>query len=420
MEQEYRHAIALMRYSAIAPLIPGLPEGYRNMVDYLEKTSQKGVLHPDGEIRNYAPKTLYKWYFSYQKGGFDALLPAGRNDCGKPRKLDDDLKEKIAYLKRHYPRMGAAAIFRQLKADGSIKGGEVSESTVNRYVNRLALEAGNVPAQDMRRYERPHINEVWCGDSSVGPYLKTADGRKRRVYVIALIDDASRLVTGAGVFFEDTFVNLMSVMKSAVAKYGVPRVFNFDNGSAYKNKQMELLAARIGTTIHYCKPYTPTAKAKVERWFRTMKDQWMASLDMRAFHSLDGLRASLYAFVNAYNQAPQSSLGGKSPVDRFFSEPDHIRRLDDAEIERAFLLEIERTVSADSVIVIDHTEYEVDYRFAKRRIRLRYSPDLKEIFVVEQDASLTPVKLLHKHDNSMIKRNKTYLCRGDHLQGGDE
>ena len=48
MEQEYRHAIALMRYSAIAPLIPGLPEGYRNMVDYLEKTSQKGVLHPDG------------------------------------------------------------------------------------------------------------------------------------------------------------------------------------------------------------------------------------------------------------------------------------------------------------------------------------------------------------------------------------
>lgn len=122
MEQEYRHAIALMRYSAIAPLIPGLPEGYRNLADYLEKTSQKGLLHPDGEVRNYAPKTLYKWYFSYQKGGFDALLPAGRNDCGRSRKLDDDLKEKISYLKGRYPRMGAAAIFRQLKEDGSIQG----------------------------------------------------------------------------------------------------------------------------------------------------------------------------------------------------------------------------------------------------------------------------------------------------------
>lgn len=118
--------------------------------------------------------------------------------------------------------MGAAAVFRQLKEDGGIKGGRVSESTINRYVNRLSLETGNMPVQDMRRHERPHVNEVWRGDSGVGPYLKTADGRKRRVYVVALIDDASRLVTGAGVFFEDTFVNLMSVMKGAVAKHGVP------------------------------------------------------------------------------------------------------------------------------------------------------------------------------------------------------
>ena len=173
MEQEYRHAIALMRYSAIAPLIPGLPEGYRNLSDYLDQASRKGVMHPDGEVRNYAPKTLYKWYFNYKKGGFDALMPSGRSDCGKPRKLDGDLKVRIAYLKGHYPRMSAAAIFRQLKDDGSIKNGEVSESTVNRYVNSLALETGGTPAQDMRRYERPHINEVWCGDSSVGPYLKT-------------------------------------------------------------------------------------------------------------------------------------------------------------------------------------------------------------------------------------------------------
>ena len=84
----------------------------------------------------------------------------------------------------------------------------------------------------------------------------------------------------------------MSVMRSAIAKYGRPKVFNFDNGKSYKNKQMELLAARIGTTLSYCQPYTPTGKAKIERWFRTMKDQWMAALDMRDFHSLEELRGS--------------------------------------------------------------------------------------------------------------------------------
>ena len=52
MEQEYRHAIALMRYSAIAPLIPGLPEGYKNLTDYLNEASRKGFVHPDGEVKN--------------------------------------------------------------------------------------------------------------------------------------------------------------------------------------------------------------------------------------------------------------------------------------------------------------------------------------------------------------------------------
>ena len=291
--------------------------------------------------------------------------------------------------------------------------GQVSESTVCRFVNQLQNELRQTPNKDMRRYERPHINEVWCGDSSVGPRLTDESGKKHRVYIIALIDDASRFITGIDVFYNDNFINLLSVMKSAVAKYGRPKVFNFDNGKSYKNKQMELLAARIGSTLSYCQPYTPTGKAKIERWFRTMKDQWMASLDMRDFHSLDQLRGSLFAFVQQYNQSPHSSLHGMSPQDRFFKEPKQIRRLSDDDIAKDFLLEIERRVSADSVIVIDQIEYEVDYRFARQRIRLRYSPDMKEIFIVETGGALTPIRLLNKTENAEIKREKVRLCKGD-------
>ena len=83
---------------------------------------------------------------------------------------------------------------------------------------------------------------------------------------------------------------------------------------------MELLAARIGSVICYCRPYTPTQKAKIERWFRTLKDQWMASLDMRDFHTLEELRGSLLTYVRSYNQSPHSSLKGLSPQDRFFQD----------------------------------------------------------------------------------------------------
>lgn len=413
MTQEQTREIALMRYSVIAPLISGLQDTFSSNAAFFRDASARGVMAPDGTTKHFAPTTIKKWYNHYNKGGFDALVPSSRADLGKPRKLDDELQEQIKYLKTNYPRMSAAAIYRQLRDNGSIRPDDLSESTVNRYLNSLALEMKTTTNQDMRRYERPHINEVWCGDSSVGPYLKTVDGKKHKVYIIALIDDASRFIVGIDIFFNDNFVNLMSVMKSAVAKYGRPQMFNFDNGSSYKNKQMELLAARLGSIIHYDQPYTPTQKAKIERWFRTMKDQWMAALDIRDFHSLDELRGNLMAYVNQYNQSVHSSLKGKSPQDRFFLEPERIRRLSEEEIDHNFLLEIERRVSADSVITIDQVEYEVDCRFAKQRIRLRYSPGMEEIFIVESDGTLTPIRLLNKQENAFVKREKIHLCRGD-------
>ena len=412
MTYDEKHAIALMRYSAIAPIINETLEPGQSLRSFYVASSMRSFTLPNGQTKQFCPDTFEHWYRLYKRKGFDGLLPSGRKDAGKSRCLDDESKDYIRYMKESYPRMPASTIYKQMLDNGIACSNNVSESTVNRFVNQFMADKHLTNNRDMRRYERPHINEVWCGDSSVGPRL-LVDGIKKKIYIIALIDDASRFIVGIDVFFNDTFVSLMSVIKSAVSKYGRPKTFNFDNGSAYKNKQMELLAARIGSTINYCQPYTPTSKAKIERWFRTLKDHWMASLDMRTIHNLDELRSSLWNYVNEYNQTPHSALASKSPMDRFFSEPDQIRRLDPFCLDHSFLLEIERTVSSDCVIVIDHTEYEVDYRFAKRRIRLRYSPDLSEIFVVEADNSLLPIKLLNKQENAMIHREKVYLCRGD-------
>lgn len=413
MDQNKRQDIALMRYSVISPLITGTLADGQSKEAFFRDASGKDMRGPDGRIHHYSPSAIKHWYQNYQHSGFEGLLPSSRSDCGKSRSIDEALAGEIRHLKHTYPRLSAAAIYRQLQDKGSIRPGELSESTVCRFINGMMEEEKFSNNQDMRRYERPHVNEVWCGDSSAGPYLKTEDGKKRRVYVIALIDDASRFITGIGVFFNDNFVNLMSVMKSAVSKYGKPRVFNFDNGAAYRNKQMELLAARIGSTISYCRPYTPTQKAKIERWFRTLKDHWMASLDMRDFHTLDELRTSLRAYVRQYNQAAHSSLHGKSPQERFFSEPECIRRLPEEQIGQSFLLETQRRVSPDCVLVIDQVEYEVDCRFAKRKITLRYAPDMGEVYVVEQDGSLTPVRLLNKQENASVKREKVRLTGGE-------
>ena len=145
-----------------------------------------------------------------------------------------------------------------------------------------------------------------------------------------------------------------------------------------------------------------------------MKDHWMSQLHMRDFPSLEDLKSSLFTYVNSYNQSIHSSLNGLTPQDRFFNESHIIKRLPENILETAFLLEYERRVSADNVIMIDETEYEVPYRYSKQRITLRYSPDLNKIYVVDKhNGELTPIKLLNKQENSLIKREKVKFTGGE-------
>ena len=64
------------------------------------------------------------------------------------------------------------------------------------------------------------------------------------------------------------------------------------------------------------------------------------------------------------NLAPHSSLEGLCPQERFFSEPERIRRLSQERLERSFLLEIERRVSPDCVVSIGRVAYETTSRNA--------------------------------------------------------
>lgn len=411
MTMDQKQQIALFRYAIIAPLETGTSDPTISNKEFFRRAAAKTYTGPDGKPKTVGVSTIEKWHNSYRKHGFDGLLPQSRIDEGVSRKLDQDLKTQIRFLKAEHPRMTAAEIHRQLLANGSIHIGQVSDSTIERFVRHLRSAEDMAENKDMRRYERPHINEVWYGDTCYGPYLSTPEGKKR-VFFIALIDDASRFIVAADVFFNDSFENLMTVLKSAVSRSGRPRLLSFDNGSSYRNKQMELLAARIGSSVHYCEPFTPTSKSKIERWFLTLRMQYLASLDMRNFHSIEELRADFAAYVLRYNQTPHSSLGKMTPQDRFFSEPEKIRRLSQDDIEHFFLLEVERRVSPDCVIRIGNTDYEVHYRYAKQRIRLRYSPDLEKVFVVEPSGKLTPIRLLNKQENALVKRERVRLSDG--------
>ena len=413
MTEKEKEKVALFRYGILSPLITGSYKG--TDTEFYREAASKTYESIKGKEISFHSYTFFRWYKAYLKDGFDGLKPKGRADICQYRKLNSDAIEEIKFNLNEYPRIPATVIYQKLLDNNTITSKKVSLSTITRFISKYKKDLKLNTNKDIRRYEMEHINELWCGDSSVGPYIKV-NGQKYKTYIIALIDDASRFIVGIDIFFNDNFVNLMSVIKSAITKYGKPKKFNFDNGSNYRCNQMTLLAARIGVAINYNPIHTPTSKAKIERWFRTLKDHWMANINYNDFKSLDELRKSLLEYVQKYNSEVHSSLNGKSPIDRFFEESNMIIRMSQERIDKAFLLEIERKVSNDNVIIIEDKEYEVNYKYAGRKLLLRYSPDLSKIYIVNDDDSLEEIHLLDKHSNSNVKREKIMMTKAEDKQ----
>lgn len=390
MTEEERNEIALKRYNMIAPLLID-PERYPSNREFFRMQGHK--LHKEGVTTIHA-RTIERWYYQFKKGGFDALKPRTRVDFGKPRK-GKDVIDQIIILKRNYPRLSATGILKMLRESGVTKD-QISLSTVNRVVNSIPKEQTN--AEPMYRYELEHINEVWCGDSSHGPYLYR-DKAKVKLYIIALIDDASRLITAARIFEADNTINLLSTMKLAVSKYGKPKRFNFDNGSNYKNTQINIVTARLGVGVHYCRPYNPEAKAKIERWFKTLKSQWMSTLNYSEFHSVEEYQVSLNEYVNTYNNNVHSSLNGLTPMERYLKEAELVKKIDEYSLEKDFLFEIERRVSIDNIVVIDNKEYEVPAVYSSKKVKIKYLDPKDGVFIVDNDKQIE-IKPLDKKANA--------------------
>ena len=255
MTEQEKNDIALLRYSIIAPVITKTaPTGFKS--DFFKEAGEKTYTLPNGKRAKFSWKTIEKWYYSYTKYGFDVLKPMGRSDLGKNRKLDDEAQQVIRHYVEKYPRMQATSIFKRLIEDGYIAVGDVSLPTITRYIKSFKDKNNIITSKEYKRYEVEHINDVWCCDTSYS-FKLTVNGEKKRTYIIAIIDDASRCIVGINVFFEDNKVNFMSVLKDAIKKFGKPKLLNLDNGGPYKNKQLELLAARVGIRLHHCEAFSP-------------------------------------------------------------------------------------------------------------------------------------------------------------------
>lgn len=396
--------IALFRYSVIAPIVTRGINSDHSKEWYFRDAAEKTYSDEHGNNYRISASTIKRWYLAFRLGGLEALSPSARKDKGGTRRISKEASEFIIQMLNSHPNVTATTIYEQMIRKSIIDSSDVSLSTVCRFVlNQRKVFHSKTKDVEMKRYEMENVNDVWCGDTTHGPKV-LYNGEFKKVYVIAFIDDKSRYIVSIGATISDNTLALAEVMKDAVRRHGVPKKFNFDNGSNYRSDAIKTIVARLNSEIHYNRPYTPTGKAKIERWFGTLKKQWMPSLPKNITY--EKFCELLVEYVRAYNTRPHSSLDGKSPWEVYFEKPNQSKLLDKIELDNAFLIKIQRKASIDCVVNIGKREYEVPSQFSGIYVTLEVSPDLSMIYVTDHVGKRMPVKLLDKTANSKIERKK--------------
>lgn len=406
---EAKNQIALFRYGLISSLVNNTYEE-KSMEEYYRKKASKSYVLNGKEIKVRA-STIKKWYTNYKKFGYNGLIPKTRTDLNTSRKLTLDAQQKIIDYKKNFPHINGTLIYQKLIEEGYINQAIVSKSTVLKFIRDNYLLFGDDGKIDRRAFEMEFANQMWDADTSHGPYL-TINNKKIKTYLIALIDDASRLITSAKFYYEDNAINFQNTFKEGLKKYGIPKRIFLDNGKTYKNEQLSIICANCGMELIYTKPYSPQSKAKIERWFHTMKETWMRGINWVDIKDIDELNDMLNDFINEYNNKVHSSLINNgvniSPRERWFKDQDQIRKIDNNQIDEYFLHTAYPTIRADSIAHIKRIEYEVPTKYIGKKVTVKYDfQDRSKAWIYDNEKKVEAIHIVDKIANSKIKRKET-------------
>lgn len=402
-KESNKNEIALFKYAIIAPLVNDIYES-KSKEEFYRTAASKQYKLPNEKMTTLTAGTIKRWYLEYKRDGFEALKPKSRNDAGYSRKIPNEYIEKIEKIKEKYPHITGKAIYKKLLEEGVINASDVSISSLYRFLNNNKLHEHN--RVERKAFEMEFANDCWQGDTSHGPII-TIDGKKVQTYLIQLIDDASRLIVGYKFFLRDNALNFQIVLKDAIKTYGIPKRIFVDNGTPYKNMQLKSICASMGIVLIHAKPYSPESKAKIERSFRTVKDNFINCKDWNAVKSLEELNKEYNEYIaSEYNSKYHSGINN-IPRNRYQKDYDRIKFIDSKEeVEKIFLHIEEKPVASDSTIRLGGKDFEVPQKYIKQRILIKYSPeDLSHAYIYNpKDKTLKKIEPVDKIANSKIKR----------------
>jgi transposase InsO family protein len=351
-------------------------------------------------------RTIETWLYRFKKHGITAMDKKTRSDKNSYRKIQlnelaeaiNDILPTLRFNKTGViPKM---ALYRKLLEQNYFARSQLSQTSFYRMVRENDLLDIEQTKKLRQSFSMQFANELWQADTMYGPSIKQADGQWKKTFLIAFIDDASRVITHGEFFYADNTDNMLDAFKSALFKRGKPQRLYFDNGANYKSKEILQACVRLDIHLSHAPVRDGAAKGKIERFFRGFHDRFLTQ--HLNFESLDSLNDKTHHWIeNHYNTQYHSGIQ-MIPLDRFNLDRERLKFLTDDEVtEEIFFVEASRKVSKTNVFSINNQKYECPVDLREKKIQVRYERTRRDKFIVYfNEQRMGEATLLNLHFNA--------------------
>jgi putative transposase len=368
MNADRRRDVALFRYALVRELDAMRPRERGRAVRQLAASEH---LTPGGERVRVSRVTLDRWRRAWRAGGFEALVPPARE--GVPRTPAAVLELAVA-LKREQPERTAAQITEIIRES---QGWAPHERTIQRHFRRIHLNVRPMASPALGRFEASRPNELWVGDAKHGPRIG-----QRTAILFCFVDDHSRLAVGYRWGLAEDVVRLEAALRMGLMSRGAPEAIYVDNGSPFVSGQLLRCCAVLGCRLIHSRPGRPQGRGKVERFFRTVQEEFVVEIAARGGAvDLGELNRLFSAWVEHVYHRRVHSETGQPPIERFLAggapalPPEEL-------VAEAFRWSERRVASAQAIVTMHGNRYELGAALAHQRVELIFDPfDLSRVQV---------------------------------------
>jgi len=317
--------------------------------------------------------------------------------------MDEETVSSLVQLKRELKGASVPALLRHARVRKILSPDfKVTTATLYRLFHEHGLMDKEVEKEDRRRFEAELANEIWQSDALHGPQVDV-EGKMRKAYLFAFIDDCSRLVPHAEFYLSERVDAYCDALRKALRKRGLPRKLYVDNGPGFRSHHLSHITASLGIALIHSRPYRPEGRGKIERWFKTVRSQFLSMITEKI--SLEELNSSLSDWIeNDYHQRIHSSTK-EAPLPRYLKHI-HLIREAPKDMEDYFRKRTARKVQKDRTVSLDGRLFEAPTGLIGKNVSLLYhdhDPERVEVFL--QDASYGYLVPLDLNVNCRVRRD---------------